>query len=106
MPTPDISLVFDMTFTGLSDAYNAGLSSIGRKCARASRSAPAPRSTTSAPTSELAFDEMRRRNAIELRSSGSDAPMEGLVNTAYTKLLEMLFKPVEPERVPKGSAAV
>src|SRR5207302_8890843 len=49
---------------------------------------------------EMLFDQMRRTNAIKLKSSGDDAAMEGLLTTVYTKLLELMFRPVEPDRVP------
>lgn len=102
MRTPDVSIVFDMTFSGLNEAYDADLT-IDWSEVRQSQSFGAGASIyfVSADV-EVAFDEMRRNNAIKLRSSGSDATMEGLLTTVYTKLLELMFRPVEPERVPAG----
>jgi hypothetical protein len=51
---------------------------------------------------EASLAEIRRKNAIKQRSSGSDAAMEGLLNTVYAKLLELMFRPVEIDRVPEG----
>ncbi len=102
MRTPDISIVFDMTFTGLNEAYDADLT-INWSEVRNSQSFGAGGSVYFIGGDvELAFDELRRNNAIKLRSSGSDATMEALLTTVYSKLLELLFKPVEPERVPEG----
>lgn len=102
MRTPDISIVFDMTFTGLNEAYDADLT-INWSEVRNSQSFGAGGSIYFVGGDvELAFDELRRNNAIKLRSSGSDAAMEALLTTVYSKLLELLFKPVEPERVPEG----
>jgi len=100
MRTPDVSLVFDMTFAGLTDAYDAELT-IDWSEVRKSQSFGAGGSLyfVSADV-EVAFDEMRRNNAIKLRSSGSDAAMESLLSTVYTKLLELMFRPVEVDRVP------
>jgi hypothetical protein len=102
MRTPDISIVFDMTFAGLNEAYDADLT-IDWSEVRNSQSFGAGGSIYYIGADvELAFDELRRNNAIKLRSSGSDATMEALLTTVYSKLLELLFKPVEPERVPEG----
>ncbi len=102
MRTPDISLVFDMTFTGLTEAYDADLT-VDWSEVRKSQSFGAGGSVYFVGADvEAAFDDMRRNNAIKLRSSGSDAAMEGLLATVYTKLLELMFRPVEVERVPAG----
>ena len=77
MRTPDISIVFDMTFTGLNEAYDADLT-INWSEVRNSQSFGAGGSVYFVGADvELAFDELRRNNAIKLRSSGSDAAMEG-----------------------------
>lgn len=101
MATPDISVVFDMTFQGLTDAYQAEMT-IDWSEVRSSQALAAGASVyfVSADV-ELAFERLRRDNAIKLRTSGSDASMEALLTTVYTKLLELLFRPVEPERVPE-----
>jgi hypothetical protein len=102
MRTPDISIVFDMTFAGLTEAYDADLT-IDWSEVRSSQSFGAGGSVYFVGGDvELAFDQLRRNNAIKLRSSGSDAAMEALLTTVYSKLLELLFKPVEPERVPEA----
>lgn len=99
MRTPDVSIVFDMTFAGLSEAYDAALT-IDWSEVRRSQSFGAGGSVYFVGADvEAAFDDMRRTNAIKLRSSGTDASMEGLLNTVYAKLLELMFRPVEPERV-------
>ncbi len=100
MNTPDVSLVFDMTFNGLSEAYDADIT-IDWSEVRNSKSFGAGGTVyfISADV-ELAFDELFKNHAIKMRSSGSDATMEGLLNTVYNKLLELMFRPVEPERVP------
>ncbi len=102
MPTPDVSLVFDMTFAGLTDAYDAELT-IDWSEVRKNKAFSAGASVYFVGADvELAFDRLRRDNAIRLRSSGADATMEALLNTVYTKLLDLLFRPVEPEKVPEG----
>lgn len=100
MNTPDVSLVFDMSLQGLSEAYDADLL-INWSEVHDSKAFGAGGSVyfISADV-KAAFDELQRTNAIQLRSRGSDEAMEGLLNTVYSKLLDLLFRPVEPEKVP------
>jgi hypothetical protein len=103
MRTPDVSIVFDMTFNGLTEAYDADLT-IDWTEVRKSQSFGAGGSLyfVSADV-EAAFERLRRNNAIKLRTSGTDASMEALMTTVYTKLLELMFRPVEPEKVPEST---
>jgi len=100
MRTPDVSIVFDMTFAGLNEAYDADLT-IDWAEVRHNQSFGAGGSVYYIGADvQLAFDDLRRTNAIKLRSSGNDAAMEGLLNTVYTKLLDLMFRPVEIDKVP------
>lgn len=101
MATPDISLVFDLSFSGLTDNYDAELE-VDWSEVRNSQSFGAGGSVyfISADV-ELGFDELRRNNAIKLTASGSNEAMESLLNTVYSKLLELMFEPVEPDQVPQ-----
>ena len=101
MATPDVSLVFDMNFSGLTDAYEARLT-VDWSEVRSSKSFAAGGSVyfVSADV-EAAFDQLRRDNAIRLESAGSDANMEALLQHVYDKLLELMFRQVEPESVPE-----
>ncbi len=102
MKTPDVSLVMDMTFGGLSDAYNADLT-VHWSQVRKSQSFSAGGTVYFVGADiEVAFDQLRRENAIELRTSGSDAASEALITTVYERLLGLMFQPVEPDRVPEG----
>jgi len=100
MATPDVSLMFDMSFAGLTDAYHADLT-VNWSQVRKSQSFSAGASYyyVSADIS-LAIDELRRTQAVELRTAGNHPASEALLSTVYGKLLDLLFKPVEPERAP------
>jgi hypothetical protein len=100
MKTPDVSIVFDMTFTGLNEAYDADLTIDWSEVSKTKSFAAGGSIYYVGADIEAAFGDMRRNNAIRLRSSGSDAAMEGLLDTVYAKLLELMFRPVEPEQVP------
>lgn len=101
MPTPDISLAFDFSFSGLTDAYHAELL-IDWNEVHESMAFEAGGSVyfISAEVKE-AFDKLRRDNAIKLTTYGEDENMDALLNTVYDKLLNLLFAPVKPESVPE-----
>lgn len=100
MATPDVSLMFDMSFLGLTEAYNADLT-VHWSQVRKSESFKAGVSAyfVSADV-EVAMDDLRRSQAIELRTAGTHAATEALLNTVYAKLLDLLFRPVELDRAP------
>jgi hypothetical protein len=102
MSTPDISLVFDMSFSGLTDAYSAELT-IDWAEVKNSMSMGAGGSIyfVSADV-KASFERLRRDNAIKLVTFGEDQNMDALLNTVYDKLLNLLFKPVSPEEVPQN----
>ncbi len=101
--TPDISLVFELSFTGLTDSYQAELT-VDWTEMRKSKSFDAGGSVYFVGADvELAFDELFRENAIRLNVIGSNPNMEGLLNTVYSRLLDMLFRKVEPEKVPESN---
>jgi len=101
MSTPDISLAFDFSFSGLTDAYQAELL-IDWKEVHESKAFEAGGSLyfISAEV-KAAFDKLRRDNAIKLTTYGEDDNMDALLNTVYDKLLNLLFAPVKPENVPE-----
>lgn len=101
MPTSDVSVVFELIFSGLSDAYDAELL-IDWSEVRKNMAFGAGGSIffISAQVEEI-FDELRRDNAIQLTTRGSDANMENLVSTVYDKLLNLMFRPVQLESVPQ-----
>jgi hypothetical protein len=101
MPTPDISLAFDFSFSGLTDAYHADLL-IDWNEVHESKAFEAGGSIyfISAEV-KAAFDKLRRDNAIKLTTYGEDVNMDALLNTVYDKLLNLLFAPVKPENVPE-----
>jgi hypothetical protein len=101
MNTPDVSLVFDLTFDGLTSAYDAELTVDWAQVRKTSRFTAGASVYFVGADVERMVDELRRRDAVRLRTSGGSAPTQGLLDAAYGKLMELLFRPVEPERVPE-----
>lgn len=103
MNTPDVSLVFDMTFDGLTEAYDADLTIDWAEVRKTKGFSAGGSLYYVGADVELMLQELQRTNAIRLRSRGGSGAMEGLLNTTYSRLLELLFRPVEPEQVPPGA---
>jgi hypothetical protein len=100
MSTPDVSIVFDLVFSGLTDAYNAKLTIDWTEVSKYEKIGGGVNVYFVSADLEKIYEELRKTQAIHLEAAGSDANMENLVNTAYGKLTDMLFRRVEPEQVP------
>ncbi|MFD0861690.1 hypothetical protein ACFQ1M_05695 [Sungkyunkwania multivorans] len=100
MATPDVSLVFELSFSGLTENYEAELE-IDWSEVKKSHAFDAGGSIYFVGADVgLGFDKLRKDQAIKFTSTGSDASMESLVQTVYTKLLDLMFKKVPLEQVP------
>ena len=101
MNTPDVSLVFDLTFDGLTAAYDAELTVDWAEVRKSSQFTAGASLYFVGADVERTVDDLRRTNAVRLRTSGASGPTQALVDVAYAKVMELLFRPVEPERVPE-----
>ena len=97
MSTPDVSLIFDLTFNGLTDAYNAKLTVDWTEVSKYEKISAGVKIYFVSADIDKTYAELRRTSAIKLESAGADDKMEALVNTAYTKLTELIFQRVDPE---------
>lgn len=106
MATPDISLNFELSFSGLSGAYNAELTINWEEINKSHSFGAGGSFYFVGADVEANLQELTRNNAIQLKTFGENNVMDGLLNTVYNKLIGMLFEPVEAEKVPekeKGS---
>lgn len=104
MTTPDVSIMFEMTFTGLTDAYQADLivnwdevqkhETMGGGVSALSGMINADVSKT--------LDELRKNNAIQLVTRGANDSSEALLDKAMTKILDLMFKKVPPPKPKQG----
>ncbi len=103
MATPDISIVFDMAFTGLTDAYQAELT-VNWDDVKKSESMKAGATVyfVSADV-EKSVEELKRNNAVKLTTTGDNAHMEAMVNTVYSRLIDLLFQPIDPEQIQQSN---
>lgn len=101
MSTPDISLLFELSFSGLTENYEAELEVDWSEVKKSQTFDAGGTIYFIGADVSLGFDKLRKDQAIKLTSKGSDESMESLVETVYTKLLELMFDPVEPSQVPQ-----
>lgn len=100
MSTPDVSLVFDMEFSGLTEDYDAELEVNWSEVRKHQGFSAGGTVYFVSADVKLAFDELFRQQAVKLKVVGNNPNMEGLLNTVYDKLLALLFEPVQPEQLP------
>ena len=100
MTTPDISLMFDMEFSGLTEDYDAELEVNWSEVKKHQGFSAGGSVYFVSADVKVAFDELFKTQAVKLTVTGSNPTMEGLLNTVYDKLLSLLFEPVQPERLP------
>jgi len=106
MSTSDVSLVFELSFSGLTDSYEAKVDIDWSEIKKSKKFDAGGSAYFIGADVGLAFDSLRRDNVIKLTSVGSDAAMESLVQTVYNKLIGLMFNKVPLEQVPdenKGS---
>jgi hypothetical protein len=101
MQTPDISLVFDLTFEGLNDAFDATMTVNWSEVKKSwGMKAGGSYAFISAEV-EAQIEELVRNNAIQLTTTGKNADMDAMIAKVYDKLMELLYQPVKPEEMIK-----
>ncbi|MEZ4849251.1 MAG: hypothetical protein R3B93_11680 [Bacteroidia bacterium] len=96
MATPDVALVFDMTFSGLSQSYDATIEVDWSEVQKSQSGSASGSLYFIGMDVEAEMSKMMRNNAIKLTTNGGDAYSEALISTVYNKLLDLMFQPVEP----------
>ncbi|WP_157972976.1 hypothetical protein [Aureibaculum luteum] len=99
MATSDVSLVFELSFSGLTDSYEAEVDIDWSEIKKSKKFDAGGSAYFIGADIGLAFDSMRRDNVIKLTSVGSDSAMESLVQTIYDKLIGLMFTKVPLEQV-------
>ena len=94
--TPDLSMIFELSFSGLSDAFEAEMD-IKWNEVRTHESMEAGGNVYFVSAqAKAAIDKMLQDQTIMLRASGQDQNMEALIQSIYDRLISLFFKPVEP----------
>jgi hypothetical protein len=101
MATPDISLIFEMTLEGLTDAFAADLEIkwddvYKQEAFSVKADIPVYFFSVKANASSI-FDQLYQSKAIELHTRGSNPNMEAMLEKVQSKLLELMFEPIPME---------
>jgi hypothetical protein len=105
MATSDLSLVFELSFSGLSEHYEADLEIDWTEVRESQVFGGGMNIYVVSADVEVGMHELIRDNAIKLTVKGSNANMDRLLNVVYDKLLKLLFEPFKPEEIPREAQA-
>ncbi len=99
-PTPDISFTFEMDITGFRAPKRAIIEANFDQIYEHQAFGLGIASTYLAGEISATFDELTRQGAIKITQIGEDAKMEELITTAYNKLTDMMFSPLNGTGTP------
>lgn len=98
MATPDISLIFEMTVEGVTDAFEADLIIRWDDVHKSKRmGVKAEVNVYYAGLSGdmgMMFDELMQNKSVELKTRGANDNMEALLDKVHNQLLELMFEPI------------
>jgi hypothetical protein len=100
MATPDISIMFDLSFSGLTQAYQAQLEVNWSEVEKHEYSNESSDFIFYSRDVEKTFGELMRTGAIKVSSAGKDSSSEALFSMVYDKVLNLMFNPVKPSLLP------
>ncbi|MBK8503357.1 MAG: hypothetical protein IPL46_14740 [Saprospiraceae bacterium] len=102
-PTPDISFTFEMDITGFRSPKRAIIEADFDQIYEHQSFGIGIASTFVAGEISATFDDLTRKGAIKVTQIGDDAKMDELITTAYNKLTEMMFSPLNGSGTPNLS---
>ena len=100
MATPDVSITFDLEFSGLTSAYNGQLVVDWSQVQRSEYSNTSVDAIFYSSDVEKTFGELVQNGAIKMDSYGKDSIASDLLDVAYDRLLKLMFDPVRPDSIP------
>lgn len=102
-PTPDISFTFEMDITGFRAPKRAIIEANFDQIYEHQSFGVGVASSFLAGEISATFDDLTREGAIKITQIGEDAKMEELITTAYNKLTDMMFSPLNGTGTPNFS---
>jgi hypothetical protein len=100
MATPDISIMFDLEFSGLTSAYNGRLVVDWSQVQQSEYSNSSVDAIFYSSDVEKTFGSLIQNGAIRMESYGRDSVASDLLDMAYDRLLKLMFDPVQPDSIP------
>jgi len=105
-PNPDMGVSFEMTLIGYRSPKRAIIEADFEQIYKHKDFQIGVASTVLAAEIKAAFDDMVKKGAIKVTQIGSDEDMDKIIETAYNKILGMMFQPSEGTGTPSlGSLA-
>lgn len=105
-PTPDMSVSFEMTLTGYRSPKRALIEADFDQLYEHQNFQAGIAAPVLAAEIKMAFDDMVKKGAIKVTQVGSDENLEKIMETAYNKILDMMFQPAGGTGTPSlGSLA-
>lgn len=101
---PDISFTFEMELPGYMSPKRASIEANFDQIYEHQTFNAGLASQYLAAEVRLAFEDLTRSGAIKVTQVGADQQMESLLNTAYTKITEMMFSPLNGTGTPSLSS--
>ena len=98
--TPDISIMFDLQFNGLTSAYNGNVVVDWSQVQRSEYSNSSTDAIFYSSDVEKTFGSLIQTGAIRMESFGNDSIASDMLNVAYDRLLKLMFEPVRPDSIP------
>ena len=102
--TPDISLVFDMEFSGIREPYEATLEADWSSIAKHDRIQAGFKYKWFGADIDMMFQELRQTGAIKITTKGENAVMDKILESANEKLLKVMFDPVTSDDLTRAAA--
>ncbi len=102
MRVPDVSISFDMEFSGLSDPYDATIEVNWSEVQKDEKFSAGAKVLWFGADVGIAVADLKKNGAIKVTSRGENGTMDGMLNTAYSKIVDLLFQPVIQQAAPKA----
>ena len=97
--TSDISIIFDLKFKGLTNAFNGKVTVDWSMVSNSSFSKSSVNAFFFSSDTEKTFQDLSQRGAIKMESYGENELAGGMLEKAYDKLLKMMYEPVPPDSI-------
>ncbi len=102
--TPDISLVFDMEFTGVREPYEATIEADWSRISKHHRLKAGLKYSWFGADVDMLFQELRQDGAIKITTKGKNAEMDKIIQSAHAKLLQVMFNPAPVDDLSRAAA--
>lgn len=99
METSDVSIMFDLKFKGVSNAYNGKLTVDWSQVQNSEYSSSSVDAIFYSSDVEKIYAELEQNGGIKLESYGEDSLAGGLMEMAYDRLTKLMYEPTQPDSI-------